>query len=152
VAEDDNAGVNDEELIRSRMTRSSWGDVEEYGQADVEGMLQWYAPDAISMPHDHHALFGHDDIRAWYEKRTGGGFEMNAISEVDSIDVVGDIAVVVGTFRVTRKPEAGIAGLDHGGRYLAVMRKVDGEWRMWRDMDTRSPDADKYYDRQPRGW
>ena len=31
------------------------------------------------------------------------------------------------------------------------MRKIDGEWRMWRDMDTPSPDADKYYEKQPRG-
>ena len=32
------------------------------------------------------------------------------------------------------------------------MRKIDGEWRMWREMDTPSPDADKYYEKQPRGW
>ena len=104
------------------------------------------------MPCNHHALFGHDDIRSWYAKRTGEGYERNAISEVDSIDIVGDIAVVVGTFRVTRAPEEGVAALDHGGRYLSVMRKIDGEWRMWRDMDTPSPDADKYYEKQPRGW
>jgi uncharacterized protein (TIGR02246 family) len=143
----------DEQLIRARMTRSSWRNAsDDYRQSDLDAILQWYAPDAISMPPNHHALFGHDQIRAWYDKRTGGDYEMNAISEVDSIDVVGDIAVVVGTFRVTRTPEEGVAGLDHGGRFLAVMRKIDGEWRMWRDMDTPSPDADKYYLKQPRGW
>lgn len=144
---------NDEALLRARMTRSSFqDDRDDYRQADLDAILQWYAPDAISMPCNHHALFGHDDIRAWYAKRTGEGYERNAISEVDSIDIVGDLAVVVGTFRVTRAPEEGVAALDHGGRYLSVMRKIDGEWRMWRDMDTPSPDADKYYEKQPRGW
>jgi len=144
---------DDEALIRTRMTRSSFADrSDDYREADVEAIVQWYAPDAISMPTHHHALFGQDEIRDWYVKRTGHGHERNAISEVDSVDIVGDVAVVVGTFRVTRAPEEGVSALDHGGRYLAVMRKVDGEWRMWRDMDTPSPDADKYYEKQPRGW
>jgi ketosteroid isomerase-like protein len=76
---------------------------------------------------------------------------MNIVTEIDSVDVVGDIAVTTGTFRVTRAPEDGVAGLDHGGRWLSVMRKIDGKWKMWRDMDTPSPDADVYYRRLPRG-
>jgi len=144
---------NDEEQIRAMMTRSSFGDAaDDYRQADLDAIVQWYAPDAISMPCNHHALFDHDDIRAWYAKRTGEGHERNAISDVDSVDVVGDLAIVVGTFRVTRAPEEGVAALDHGGRYLAVLRRIDGQWRMWRDMDQTSPDADKYYLKQPRGW
>ena len=64
---------------------------------------------------------------------------------------VRDIAITSGIFRVTRKPEDGVTGLDHGGRYLAVMKRVEGEWLMWRDMDTPSPDADVFYNRLPRG-
>src|SRR4029078_13148703 len=94
--------ANEVELLRARMTRSSFeDDSDDYRQADLEPILQWYAPYAISMPSNHHSLFVHDDIRSWYVKRTGEGYERNAISEVDSIDIVGDIAVVVGTFRVT---------------------------------------------------
>jgi uncharacterized protein (TIGR02246 family) len=144
--------MTDEEaaLVRS-MTRSSWdGDADAYRDRDTERMVSHYAPDAISIPANHPAMRGHDEIRAWYQKRTGH-YEMNAISEVDSIDIVGDVAVMIGIFRVTRKPEKGVAGLDHGGRWLAVLRKVDGEWRMWRDMDTPSPDADVFYDRLARG-
>jgi ketosteroid isomerase-like protein len=144
---------NEEQQIREMMTRSSFSNAsDEYRQADLDAIVQWYAPDAISMPSGHHALFGHDEIRAWYAKRTGEGHQRSAISQVDSVDVVGDIAIVVGTFRVTRAPEEGVAALDHGGRYLSVLRRVDGQWRMWRDMDTTSPDADKYYFKQPRGW
>ena len=87
----------DEALIRARMTRSSFADrSDDYREADVGAIVQWYAPDAISMPAHHHALYGQDEIRDWYVKRTGHGHERNAISEVDSVDIVGDIAVVVG--------------------------------------------------------
>ena len=84
-------------------------------------------------------------------QRSTGDYEMNAISEVDSIDIVGDVAVLVGIFRVTRHAEDGVAGLDHAGRWLAVMKKVDGKWLMWRDIDTPSPDANVLYHRLPPG-
>ena len=60
------------------------------------------------MPANHHYLRGHDEIRSWYAKRTGD-YERNIETEVDAIDIVGDIAVVVGTFRVSRAPEEGVA-------------------------------------------
>jgi ketosteroid isomerase-like protein len=137
-------------LVRT-YTRSSWDASEDpYHSLDLNQMVLEYAPDAISIPAGHPAMHGHDEIRAWYARRTGD-YEMHVISDVDAIDIVGDVAVLVGTFRVTRRPEKGVAGLDHGGRWLSVLRRVDGELRMWRDMDTPSPDADVFYDRLPRG-
>ena len=133
------------------MTRYSWTAADDsYRALDLDRLTDLYAPDAISIPAGHPAMRGHDEIRAWYAKRMGD-YEMNAISEVDAIDIVGDVAVMVGIFRVTRRPEDGVAGLDHAGRWLAVLRKIDGEWRMWRDLDTPSPDADVLYHRLPRG-
>ena len=34
---------------------------------------------------------------------------------------------------------------EHAGRWLSVLKKVDGHWRTWRDMDTPSPDAEELY-------
>ena len=93
------------------------------------------------MPANQPTLRGYDETRAWYAHQTGD-YEMNIVTEINSVDVVGDVAVTTGTFRVTRAPEDGVAGLDHGGRWLSVLRRVDGKWKMWRDMDTPSPDAD----------
>ena len=62
-------------------------------------------------------MHGHDEIRTWYARRTGD-YDMNIVSEVNSVDVVGDVAVLTGIFRVTRAPEEGVAGLDHGGRWI----------------------------------
>jgi ketosteroid isomerase-like protein len=143
--------TEEEAALVAVWTRSSWSQTDDaYRATNVEGMVRGYAPDAISIPANHPAMHGHDEIRAWYGRRLGD-YEMNAISDVDAIDIVGDIAVLVGTFRVTRRPEEGVAGLDHGGRWLSMLRRVDGRWCMWRDMDTPSPDADKYYSRLGRG-
>ena len=142
----------EERLLAMGLNRSSWRESsDEYHTRDLDALTDRYAPDAISIPANHHYLRGHDEIRAWYTKRTGD-YEMNIETDVDAVDIVGDIAVVVGTFRVCRAPEEGVTGLDHGGRYLMVMKRIDGEWKMWRDMDSPSPDADIFYSRLPRGW
>jgi ketosteroid isomerase-like protein len=140
----------EQELV-GRRSRTSWGSSENpYRARDLDRLVDMYAPDAISMPANHPALHGHDELRAWYARRTGD-YDMNIASEVNSVDIVGDIAVMTGVFRVTRTPDDGVAGLDHGGCWLSVMRKVDGKWKMWRDMDTPSPDADVFYQRLARG-
>jgi ketosteroid isomerase-like protein len=137
-------------LARGR-TRSSWASPDDpYRALDLDRLVDAYTADAISIPTGHAALRGHDEIRSWYARRTGD-YEMNVVSEVDAIDVVGDLAVMSGIFRVTRRPEDGVAGLDHGGRFLSVLRRTESGWRMWRDMDTPSPDADVLYHRLPRG-
>jgi ketosteroid isomerase-like protein len=143
--------TDEEAALVARMTRNSWAQQDDsYHVADLDQLVQLYAPDAISIPANQPAMHGHDEIRAYYARRTGD-YEMHAVSEVESVDVVGDVAVLTGIFRVTRRPEDGVAGLDHAGRWLAVMRKVDGEWKMWRDIDSPSPDADVLYHRLPRG-
>lgn len=132
--------------------RSSWGasGPDPYRDRDIDAIVSRYAPDALSIPANHGALRGHDEIRAWYTRRLGD-HDMNSVSQIDTVDIVGDLAITSGIFRVTRAPEDGVAGVDHAGRFLAVMRRIDGQWRLWRDMDTPSPDADGLYHRLPRG-
>jgi ketosteroid isomerase-like protein len=147
--------LNDDEaaFLRGR-DRNSWKMPDDpYRTLDVDALVGMYAEDAISMPANRTWLRGHNDLREFYSSRAGesGDFETNLVTETDAIDIVGDIAVAVGKFRVTRKPEEGVAGLDHAGRYLVVYRRVDGEWKMWRDMDSPSPDADVFYHRLPPG-
>lgn len=143
--------TTEERDLAERWSRSSWAAPENaYRARDLDRLTHMYTPDAISMPANHPALRGHEEIRTWYAQRTGD-YDMNIVSDVDSVDILGEVAVLTGTFRVTRAADDGVAGLDHGGRWLSVMRKVDGKWKMWRDMDTPSPDADFYYQRLARG-
>src|SRR6059058_6126592 len=111
----------EEQAFMEQMSQSSWqDDGVDYQERDLDRLVARYAPDAISIPANHHGLWGHGDIRAWYARRTGGDYEMNVVARADSVDIVGDLAVAVGIFRVTRRPQEGVAGLDHAGRYLSV--------------------------------
>jgi len=143
--------TEDEAALVAMMTRYSWHeDADSYHSGDLDQLAGMYAPDALSMPANKPALWGREQIKEYYAARTGD-YVMHAISEVDSIDIVGDIAVVAGIFRVTRAPQDGVAAVDHAGRWLAVMKRIDGRWYMWRDLDSPGPDADKLYFKVPRG-
>jgi ketosteroid isomerase-like protein len=132
------------EFAASR-SRSTWGRPGvEYAAVRKEGVVASHTPDAITMPANHTALRGHDAIAEWYRQRANG-YTMHVQTDVDTVDIVGDLAVSVATFRVTRHPEEGAAGVDHAGRWLAVWKREGGAWRLWRDMDTNSPDGDHWY-------
>jgi len=140
----------EERELATVMKYSSWDlDDDAFQNHDHEIISAIYASDAISMPSDHAALRGHQEIQAFYKKRAGD-FPLFVESDVDAVDIVGEVAVVTGIFRACRRAEKGVAAFDHGGRYLAVFRKVDGAWKFWRDMDCPSPDADVFYDRHGR--
>ena len=146
--------TDEERAMCDAMNTSSWTDESvDYRERDLDRLVDRYAPDAISMPANHACLFGHEDIRTWYAKRTGGDYDMNVVREVRARRHRrrrrGRGRHLP---RATRAPQEGVAGLDHAGRYLNVMRRIDGEWKMWRDADTPSPDADVLYDTLPRGW
>ena len=70
---------------------------------------------------------------------------MNVQIAVTNVDIVDDLAIVIATFRVTRDPEEGVAAVDHAGNWLAVFKRDGGDWKLWRDMDTNSPDGDHWY-------
>src|SRR4051812_14953287 len=94
--------TDEEAALVAMMTRYSWRqDTDSYHSGDLEQLAALYAPDALSMPANKPALWGREQIKAYYAARTGD-YVMHAISEVDSIDIVGDIAVLAGIFRVTR--------------------------------------------------
>ena len=137
----------DERALAQKLTRSSWGQSgDAYKARDIDAMADHCEPDIISAPANRPALRSREDMRGWYAERMEGDYERNVETDVDGLDIVGDLAVVTGCFRVCRAPAQGVAGLEHAGRFLAVYRKGDdGEWRVWRDMDTPSPDADIFY-------
>jgi hypothetical protein len=107
-----------------------------------------YTPDGLSVPQGQKYLHAHDELQAWFRKRQLG-YLWNSMSQLDSCEIVGDVAVIYVRFRVTRIPEAGVAGTDRHGVWLAVLRRHDGVWKIWRDMDTPSPEADIFFDRLP---
>jgi ketosteroid isomerase-like protein len=109
--------------------------------------LDWagrYTRDGISIPQGQKYLKAYDELQAWFVKRQLG-YTFNSQSQIDLCEIVGDVAVLYTRFRVTRLPEDGVAGTDRHGVWLAVLRREDGVWKIWRDMDTPSPEADVFF-------
>ena len=67
--------------------------------------------------------------------------------------VIGDTAYETGTWNFTIGPIGSTTAEPDSGNYVEVWKRVaGGEWKMWRDMDSPSPDADEFYSTLPRGW
>jgi ketosteroid isomerase-like protein len=136
-----------EELeLKKRFTVNTYGgDKTAYSESDVEGAsIDYFTSDAISCAAGHPAMVGHDVLRAWHERRVRG-YNMNVATRCQHANIVGDIAIVGGIFRISRDPMEGVPAVEHAGRWLSVLKKIDGQWLTWRDMDTPSADAEELY-------
>jgi ketosteroid isomerase-like protein len=136
----------EEEALRKRFTVNSYaGGSTPYSKSDVDGAsVDYFTSDAISCAAGHPAMVGHAVLRAWHERRVGG-YRMNVQTQCQHANIVGELAVVGGIFRISRDAQDGVPAMEHGGRWLTVLKRVDGQWKTWRDMDTPSPDAEALY-------
>jgi hypothetical protein len=67
---------------------------------------------------------------------------------------VGDWAFIAGRFASKRVPKAPAPGVEpryHAGHFFTLMRKTDTGWKVWRNVDTSSPDANYLLDRLKQG-
>jgi ketosteroid isomerase-like protein len=116
-----------------------------YSESDVDAAsTDYFTDDAISCAAGHPAMVGHAVLRAWHERRVRG-YNMNVATRCQHANVVGELAIVGGIFRISRDAQDGVPAFEHAGRWLSVLKKVDGRWRTWRDMDTPSPDAEELF-------
>ncbi len=103
-----------------------------------------FTEDAISCAAGHPVMVGHDVLLAWHKRRMHG-YNMRVQTKCQHANIVGELAIVGGIFRISRDAQDGVPGVEHGGRWLSVLKKVDGNWLTWRDMDTPSSDAKELY-------
>jgi ketosteroid isomerase-like protein len=137
----------EEELeLKNRFTVNSYaGGKTPYSESDADGAsLDYFTPDAISVAAGHPAMVGHAVLRAWHHRRVSG-YNMNVQTKAQHCNIVGDLAIVGGIFRISRDAQDGVPGVEHAGRWLSVLKKIDGKWLTWRDMDTPSADAEELY-------
>jgi ketosteroid isomerase-like protein len=138
----------DEELaLKERFTVNTYPGKERtaYSSSDAEGAsVGYFTSDAISCAAGHPAMVGHDMLRAWHDRRVTG-YNMNVATKAQHVNIVGDVAIVGGIFRISRDAQDGVPAVEHAGRWLSVLKKVDGKWLTWRDMDTPSPDAEELF-------
>jgi uncharacterized protein (TIGR02246 family) len=100
---------------------------------DAKRAVALYTDDARMMPHGAPTCADHGAIAAFFT----GAFDSGIVSArffTDEVDGDSAQATEVGRYELYAANPGGDRVLAASGRYLVVWRKVDGEWRIHRDM------------------
>lgn len=99
-------------------------------RGDAEAMAAAYVDDAVLVPPGGRMVAGRDSIRVFWTPRNPDFRTLAHSLTTDRLEVVGDVAVEVGTWRQEgrlRDEEP----RESAGRYLVVWRRQpDGAWKM----------------------
>ena len=117
LAQDEDAWAKAEAMQQSYIDAAQQGDT-----AAIAGL---FADDAVLLPFTGGRFAGSEAIRGYYEEfGTGSDVEIEA-AEVERL---GDAVLDIGTFSLV--PAEGQARVS--GEYVALLREVDGDWRIAR--------------------
>ena len=115
---------------------------EAYAARDVEGLVALYTEDAWVMARGRPGKHGHEALRKGFATLVAGVRPV-LVSEIDEVVVQGNWAWTVAKFKITYTPLAGgTPRVDYGRSLLIYEKGRDGRWRIARDIDTPSPDAE----------
>ena len=93
---------------------------------DTEAALAFWAEDAIAQPAGAPQVQGHDALRALYGEFFGPLKEFESTTSHREVSQGGDLAYEYGVNRmVLAGPDGDVLDV---GKYLAVWKKIDGEW------------------------
>jgi uncharacterized protein (TIGR02246 family) len=126
---------NDEQAIRELI--ATWLHATQAG--DVEAVLELMTPDVVFLVAGQPAMKGRDA----FEKGLRSALAAHAIeshSEIEEIEVSGDMAFSRTKLSVTITSKHGGTPLLRTGHTLSILRKgTDGRWRLSRDANLLSP-------------
>lgn len=115
---------------------AEWGKARAAG--DVEGVVAIYHPEARIMTRDKAEFVGHKGVREFYSQNYAVKSDRKLYSSMSELRVFGDAAFVIGKFLAIDLSK----NVEDPGYYLIVVRKdKSGAWRIYRDIDTPSPDG-----------
>jgi ketosteroid isomerase-like protein len=102
---------------------------------DLEGILDHYADNSISLPSYQPMMRGHDAMREAHKKQhEQGGMKVTAF-ELTTTDVIaeGNMAIEIGTYTISMEiPQMG--AVDDYGKYMNVWENQGGDWKLRADM------------------
>jgi uncharacterized protein (TIGR02246 family) len=100
-----------------------------YNGGNAPSLAALYTPDGQIMPPNTEAVAGHPALENLFRSFWNEGYTVIELETVEA-EGSGDIAYEVGKY--TLSGEAGKVP-DHG-KYIVVWRKVDGHWKLHRDI------------------
>jgi uncharacterized protein (TIGR02246 family) len=97
---------------------------------NVQDLVALYTADAVVMPPDMPMAKGKAAIEAFHKKNFETGTLSNVRITPMHLDVTGDTAIEVGTYRQTITPK-GAQAINDAGKYIVVLKKqTDGSWKL----------------------
>ena len=118
------AGSFDEARIREAIDRA----VGAFGTSDIETLISLRTEDSVVLKPGAEPLLGKEARRASLLD-VFDQFDVDETRTVEEIDVVGDRAIVWGTYAVRLTPKDGSASTNESGNYIDILhRQTDGSW------------------------
>lgn len=118
---------------------------EAYGNRDFDALANLYTEDGWVMARRRPAMRGRDEIKDFFAS-VAENTKLAVTFDVEELEVIGDHAWNTARFALTYQPMDDIHGtgpIHDFGRALIIYKKGDdGRWRIHRDMDTPTPDAE----------
>jgi ketosteroid isomerase-like protein len=116
-----------------------------YGRGDAATVADIYDPAARVMSEGDASYVGNAGLKERLEK-SFATTRTTFFHEIEEIEVAGNLAYLVGLYAARSVPKgagapAGEAKV-YGGRFFIVLRRTDVGWKVWRDIDNFTPDAD----------
>lgn len=97
---------------------------------DTNAVVNFYASDAQLLPPGAPRAIGHDAIRAvWAAFLQTPGLELQLTSNGPIIADAGDVVIDVGSYAMKFTDAKG-KPMEDAGKYVTVVRKVDGGWKL----------------------
>jgi len=132
-----------EEIDAINTLFKQWGEARDAG--DAEAVAGFYSEDMLIMSRNRALLEGREGAQTFYIENYSEGSNRKLYNAIKELRVLGDMAIVIGRFLVIDEAK----GVEDPGYYLIVLRKNSlGEWRIYRDIDTPSPDGMSLLDAQ----
>jgi uncharacterized protein (TIGR02246 family) len=101
------------------------------GEGDLDRLMAVYADDVISLPPGQPALVGNGAVRAMWEASLAE-YDIQVIVNIEEVHVTAEWAFERGTFEMQLTPKSGGPTVTDIGKYLDVLKQVDGQWQYWR--------------------
>ena len=105
---------------------------EVFARGDAKALSAMYTSDAIAFPPDSEMIRGNEAIGQYWKATRDGGVRSAVLTTVD-VGRSGDIAYEVGKVSLTIQP-AGKEPTTASAKYVVVWKKVDGSWKLHRDI------------------
>ncbi len=102
---------------------------EAYQRADLDGVVEYYAEDALSYAPGYPTDVGQEAIRTAYQGFFDA-YDMDREFTLSGIEMQGDFAIRHGEWTQVLTPKDGGEPITETGRCAVAFQKVDGEWKV----------------------